>query len=590
VSSAGLSPVFLWRLARPFRSRAASVLALMVVDSALASVGIGLILPVTGALLLGEGQPAQNPMFALLGGLSYRERVLWLSALVLAVFALKAAVSFGHVLLARDFAERMRCFWMERIGERYLNGRFGEVAMRRQGAVVNDWFNEPAAAARFLLAYMGYLSGLLLTVALLAISLAVDWRVTLGFVAAGGVAALTLSRGAYGRIARLSGVKLEHNQALGAEISENVGQLREIKLLGLEARRLDDVRELAQRLKRVFVRLSVMGEAPRIAGELGAVTVFVATLVVLITAGREAREIVPLLAFFFVAFYRLVTSAMQVVSGRIKALSDLRSVELVDRLSADSYDPEGSAGHPIARIEGDIRFEEVDFSYDGSEQVLRGVSFTLARGRVTCLLGPSGAGKSTILDLLLRLYKPAAGRIVANDRDIESFDLRQWRRRLGYVSQDAALFNGSVRMNVHLGRPDAPECEIVEACRLAGAQDFLSELPAGLDTAIGHRGYSLSGGQAKRIAIARMLLRQPDFLILDEATSAFEQDLESAIIHRVRARYPDMGIVQISHRLVSARNADHVVSLDQGRVTAAGSPADMQALQPTVAAPLTSAR
>jgi ABC-type multidrug transport system fused ATPase/permease subunit len=125
-------------------------------------------------------------------------------------------------------------------------------------------------------------------------------------------------------------------------------------------------------------------------------------------------------------------------------------------------------------------------------------------------------------------------------------------------------------MNLQLGRPGATADELAEACKLAGASDFLGELPEGMDTVIGHRGYAISGGQAKRIAIARMLVRQPDLLILDEATSAFEQEMENAIIARVRARYPEMGVLQISHRLESARAADHVVALDQGVTVAAG--------------------
>jgi ABC-type multidrug transport system fused ATPase/permease subunit len=308
--------------------------------------------------------------------------------------------------VARDFAERMRCLWMERIGERYLNGRFAELATRRQGAAVNDWFNEPGAAARFLLAYMGYLSAVLLTAALLLVSLVVEWRVTAAFVVGALLMGFILSRSAYARIARMSGTKLQHSQALGAAISENVGQLREIKLLGLEGRRLAEVSQIAGQLKKIFVRLAVGGEAPRIVGELAAVAVFVATLLGLVLAGRDAREIIPLLAFFFVAFYRLVTAGMQAVSGRIKALADLRSVELVHQLSTAPYEREGGrAGAPIARIISDIVFEDVEFGYGHAEPVLRGVSFGIARGKLTFLVGPSGAGKSTILDLLMRLHR-----------------------------------------------------------------------------------------------------------------------------------------------------------------------------------------
>jgi ABC-type multidrug transport system fused ATPase/permease subunit len=566
----GLSPLFVWDLCRPFRGRALALLALIALDSALASLGVGMIVPITGVALLSEQKIPGLALFGWLEALPYRERVAWLAAITVSLFALKALVSLAHAYFGRDLAERMRCFWVERIGERYLFSPFAEFAAQRQGALVNDWFSEPAVGARFLLGYMAYVSAILLTAGLLAIALAVEWRTTVAFVAVGLLVAFVLNRSAYVRVTQLGGMKLKHNQALGAAITENVGQLREVRLLGVERLRLGEVTELASQLRRIFVRLAVSGEAPRVVGEFTVVCIFMATIVGLVLAGRDAREFLPLLAFFFVAFYRLVTAGMQVVAGRIRILADLRSVELMSRLSAAVRLDAGRAGTPIEKLLSDVRFENVSFAYGAGEPVLRSVTLTIAKGKLTFLVGPSGAGKSTVLDLLMRLHAPGSGRIVANGRGIEELELAQWRLRLGYVSQDAALFNGTIRMNVLLGRPDASAAQVEEALRLAGAQDFLDELPAGAETVVGHRGYALSGGQAKRIAIARMLVRQPDLLILDEATSAFEHAMERAIIGRVRARYPEMSVLQVSHRLDSARGADHIVALEEGKVVASG--------------------
>jgi len=570
-ASAKLTPLFAWNLSRPFRGRAALVLALMVMDSVLASIGIGMIVPIAASVLAPAPPTAGLAgMFGLALDLPYGQRVSLLALITLAVFALKAGISMAHAYLSRDFAERMRCFWIKHIGDRYLFGAFAVVASRRQGAVVNDWFNEPGGASRFLLAYMGYLSSLLLTICVLLVSLLVEWMITVAFVVCAVVLGFALHRGAYGRIARLSATKLQHHQALGAAMSESIGQLREMKLLGIEEQRSGAVLDLARHLSTIYIRLGISSEAPRIIGEFVAVAIFVAALTGLVIVGKDPTEIVPLLAFFFVAFYRLVTAGMQVVAGRIKALADLRSAELVHELSAPLEAPRDTGKIPISKIETDIELKDVDFAYPGGELVLRGVSFTIPRAKLTFLVGSSGAGKSTILDLLLRLYSPNSGRIIANSRSIDEFQLSSWRSRLGYVSQDAALFHGSIRANLAISRMEASESDIAEACDLAGVSHFLAELPAGMDTLVGHRGYALSGGQAKRIAIARMLVRKPDFLILDEATSAFEQAMEDAIIARVRARYPDMGVLQVSHRLDSARLANQVVVLEKGRIAAAG--------------------
>jgi ABC-type bacteriocin/lantibiotic exporter with double-glycine peptidase domain len=289
-----------------------------------------------------------------------------------------------------------------------------------------------------------------------------------------------------------------------------------------------------------------------------------------------AETILPAIVFFSVAAYRLVTAASQMIGARVKALNDLESLRRVAEIVRSADEREiGDRGEPLTRIDTDIVLRGVDYRYLDGVPVLADVHAVIPRARVTYLVGPSGSGKSTLLDLLLRLIEPSAGSIEANGRVISAFRLDDWRRAFGYVSQDAALFNGSIRMNLLLARPDAGEAELLEACRLAGADAVLEGMPQGLDSSVGDRGYSLSGGERKRIAIARALVSRPSVLILDEATTSFEHSLELEMLARLRAARPDLTVVQVTHRLQSLGQADWVIALEAGRVTTIGPPAQV---------------
>ena len=206
---------------------------------------------------------------------------------------------------------------------------------------------------------------------------------------------------------------------------------------------------------------------------------------------------------------------------------------------------------------------------------LRDLDLHLPRGGLTAITGVSGAGKSTLADLLIRLYDPDAGRILIAGRELKDLDLAGWRRRVGYVEQDAFLFNTSVRNNVTLWDESVTDDAIERVARDVQLMDVVRALPQGFDTEVGDRGSKLSGGQRQRVAMARALLRKPSVLIFDEATSALD-NLTEHEIHDVIATLRDDAIVLvIAHRYATIRDADIVVVLSQGRVVEQGTPSEL---------------
>ena len=243
--------------------------------------------------------------------------------------------------------------------------------------------------------------------------------------------------------------------------------------------------------------------------------------------------------------------------------------DILNTIPEPSFTPARAALPPIR---GHVKFEHATFRYriDGPE-VLHDVSFSVEPGQVIGIVGSSGSGKSTITKLIQRLYVPESGRVLVDGVDLAMVDLSWLRRQIGVVLQENVLFNCTIRDNIALADPAMPMERVIEAAMLAGAHDFILELPEGYDTVVGERGSSLSGGQRQRIAIARALITDPRILILDEATSALDYESERAIQQNMRRISAGRTVFVIAHRLSTVRNASRIITLEHGRIVEDGS-------------------
>jgi ATP-binding cassette subfamily C protein len=218
----------------------------------------------------------------------------------------------------------------------------------------------------------------------------------------------------------------------------------------------------------------------------------------------------------------------------------------------------------VPRFEHTMEFKAVDFDYD-KHPVFRNLSLTIQAGTLTTLVGPSGAGKTTIIDLTIGLLRPQQGQILLDGTPLSDIDIRAWRSKIGYVPQETVLLHDSIAHNVSLGDPQLDAAAIQQALESAGAWDFVSAMPEGMDTLVGERGGKLSGGQRQRIVIARALVNQPRLLILDEATSALDPASEAAIRQTMEALKGDLTILAISHNRAMVDAADTVYKLGDGQ-------------------------
>ena len=217
-----------------------------------------------------------------------------------------------------------------------------------------------------------------------------------------------------------------------------------------------------------------------------------------------------------------------------------------------------------------IEFRDVRFSYDESREIIHGVSFEVRKGETVALVGPSGGGKSTLSELMERFYDTDSGDILIDGVSIRDYKQESLRSAMSLVSQETVLFNDTIKSNIALGRTDATDEEIVAACKIANAHNFIVESPEGYNTNIGDRGAKLSGGQRQRLSIARAVLKNPEFLILDEATSALDTESEKLVQDALTKLLKGRTSVVIAHRLSTIMNADRIFVIDEGRIVEEG--------------------
>lgn len=298
----------------------------------------------------------------------------------------------------------------------------------------------------------------------------------------------------------------------------------------------------------------------------------VGVIVITLTLGYTAFQltVANLLAFIYILL-RLVQN-LRVINLASLGVSQLYgSAKAIKWILEKEGKPYINSGYiHFSGFSDSICFEDTKFGYSPNHLVINSIDLKIKKGQTVAFVGSSGSGKSTLVSLLLRLYEPISGRILIDGRDVADYEIASLRNRMAIVSQDTFLFNASVRENISYGLEYCSEAEILNAARIAFALEFIEQLPEGLDTPIGDRGVKLSGGQRQRIAIARAILRDPEILILDEATSSLDNTSEKIVQQAINYISKDRTVLAIAHRISTVVDADIICVVEKGKIVEKG--------------------
>jgi ATP-binding cassette, subfamily B, bacterial len=453
--------------------------------------------------------------------------------------------------------------------------------------------------------FVSILSNIASVVFILVVMMRESWLLTLL-----GLAALPLFILPARRVAkvlrRVTEQQMDHNAAMSSILSEtfNVSGALLVKLFGrarMEARRFATE---AGAVRDLGVRRAMIGRwffaALGLVGAVGSGVVFWVGGYLVIRGDLTIGTVV----MFSTLLAQLYGPLSAISNTRVEFASSLVSFERVfEVLDMDTDLPAPVAPRPLRGISGEIRFDDVSFSYQGEGRsgldgvkrfrawgpaevdegpavpvaapsirrwALEDVSFTVAPGELVALVGPSGAGKTTISYLIPRLYDVTTGRVLIDGVDVRQADPDDLAAAIGVVTQETYLFHDTVAANLRYAKPDATDDELIEACRAANIHDFIASLDQGYATLVGERGYRLSGGEKQRIAIARVILKDPRILILDEATSHLDTRSEALIQEALERLMVGRTSVVIAHRLSTVRSADQILVIDEGRLAEQG--------------------
>lgn len=359
------------------------------------------------------------------------------------------------------------------------------------------------------------------------------------------------------------------NSVFSIFVNERLAGLRLLKLTGTEEAEIELMEKHTFSLAKHQTELQKKYAAVQ---SLVETTLTLGIFAILYVAvGLKGMTLASLSIFLF-ALFRALPLTKSANAFRQQIQGSLPSLDNMKRVTTDARQQRTILGgqRRFESLRQKIDFEQVSFSYTPQAPVLKAITCAIAANQLTAIIGQSGAGKSTLADLLVRLRQPQSGRILLDGVSIQEFDLASLRKAVGFVSQDAFMFNDTVYRNLIYGFPDATRERAIEAARLAHAHDFIEKLPKAYDTLIGDRGGLLSGGERQRLCLARALLREPAILILDEPTSALDSESERYIHQTIASIRKEKTIILIAHRFSTVRHADQIWVMEGGKIIETG--------------------
>ena len=549
----------------------AAIIGLVVLASFIEGLGLAFLVPLLETISAeGEAVPLSGISRSISTGLGwfhlpFRLWTIMVGGFVL--FATQALLSYLRQTQSVKLSAGVSADVRIELNASLLRSDMAYLQSRKGGEFANSLITEPGRYQGAFTGTMNLIALAISSITYLSVALILSWSLLLAAVGLISIVSL-LVKFEIGRAGRYGTELSRVNADVQSTTMEQLGGIRIVRAFNLETVSGERFRSLALEMAKLYyvtIKSRARMEALFEAGVVGGLMVIVYYAVTV-----ADMSVSVLLTFIFVLFrfYPRVGAINKAFHG---LMFGIPAVHNITNLIEETRTPtviNGTTHH--SRLKDGIRFEDVSFSYDDDSPVLDRIDFTVRPGEAIAIVGSSGEGKTTLVNLLMRFYDPSDGRILVDGIDLRELDMTSWRSTLSLVNQDIFLFNATISKNIVLGKLDATEEEIVAAARSAYADEFIDELPDGYDTIIGDRGVRLSGGQRQRLALARAIVRDPQILILDEATSELDSKSEQLIQQAIVELGASRTIFTIAHRLSTIRHADNILVIENGRIAEEG--------------------
>ena len=399
----------------------------------------------------------------------------------------------------------------------------------------------------------------------LVILFALNWKLTL--IALGILPLLYMATKNYsGTLRKLSREVMEKGAVVSSRVQETLSGVEVVKIFNSEERETSRLHSLLDDLKQVNIRRTVKttlsSELLGLIGALGGYVILWYSGWDIIRGGFTLGSYIAFSGYLA----RLYGPTQMLASSGLIFQPAFSALDRYRELMEASGEEDKDGGRRVDKLQGEIVFKDVYFSYDGTRPVFEGLNFRIGAGEKVLITGPNGSGKSTLMKLILGLYHPQQGQIMIDEYNIKELSLPSLRERISVVSQNVFLFNDTIWNNILYSRPEATEAEVRQAAELSGATEFIEKLDGGYDTMVGEIGKKLSGGEKQKIAIARAILREADVLIFDEATVHLDRESEERIRRLINDYFRDKTCLIISHKKWDISGIDRIIELEKGRI------------------------
>ena len=508
---------------------------------------------------------------ALTDGTATKERVLVFAAVILLSYIVKALLTFvskykAHVAawnfvgdMMLDVYNKLQSLSMRFFGDKQT----GEIMSR----VINDSRNMETLIAH---ALPDLLSNILIVI-LVAIMIFLINPILAAISLIPIPLILFVTMKFSGKVHALFKRNQEVLAEVNGKVQDNISGIREIQSFGREKEEYMSMKEYCKRYSFVNVRANFVA------------SIFFPTIEFLTSVGsvlvmgiggtlalKDVLSVSDVVGFFMYLslFYSPIAALSRIIEDMQNAFAGGHRVLSILDMESEIKDSENA--EDIGRANGEMEFDHVSFYYNENEPVLKDISFKIDAGKMVAFVGATGVGKSTIVSLMERFYDPVSGTVRLDGKDIKDITVKSLRENISMVLQDVFLFNGSIYDNIAYGNPSANREDVIKAAETARVSDFVCKMPDGYDTIIGERGVRLSGGQKQRIAIARAVLKNSPILILDEATSAVDNETEALIQQAIDELSKNRTVIVIAHRLSTVMKADNIIVLENGRIAEQG--------------------